>query len=261
MHFYRLVLIFFCVVTRVEATVLWQSLPKSPCAALLSDTFEIPSEELLNSRISDIESFWQEYFAIKGWPFQEVRVRLYSGTIRTETTNVEISRNNGPVYDRVTGILYLDPAFFLTFADKVGPASDAFVVLILSHEIGHHIQWLRATYDRAINHVLQTVGNIPLIFDGYVHPTLEKQADCLSGMLFGNFWRKGLVTLPQLNEMRTRIALMGGDLQAQIAISKGENPMGRYIYPSGTDRLKWFNIGFNASDISACEPFQVPVLN
>lgn len=253
-----------CSLGSLEANAInaWQGIGPG-CGGLVrgSSTTTI-SDEDLRTLLTRIEQFWLSEFRRQQWPFEEIRVVHYTGIVLSPSGPIQ--REMGPVYSVKDKTIYVSQTVMADLADRLGPASHGLLIAILAHEIGHHIQNLRGSIERALAHGLLKFGSDIASLKNWQTVRMELQADCLAGLAFGHFVRMGYATYDQLADASARMFVMGDDIQILIRfIAKGQVAHGEphYAHPKSGDRRRWFEHGANSHGIEACETFGIPVLN
>lgn len=189
--------------------------------------------------VRDLNSYWAEVFARRGWPFRKLQYREYHDKLLTDCGTL-VTRQ-GPIYCQADSTLYVDRAWFREYRHSIITASETFLKYVLAHEMAHHLQNQMA--DFVLGQVAAASGG-PNLRGDYLK-NMELQADCLAGLYLD---RAGhLRTSELMTESLLGVGLMGDDfVQAS----------GGYPHGTGAERLTWFTKGMHAEgDIAACEPF------
>ena len=130
----------------------------------------------LTRLLGSTEDTWGEVFARDGTRYQPTRMVAYAGG--TETACGFGQAVMGPFYCPIDRSIYIDPTFFNELSRRFGAPGDFAMAYVIAHEVGHHIQNLDGTLDRA--QALQarasrTEGN-------RIQVSVELQADCYAGV-------------------------------------------------------------------------------
>jgi len=156
----------------------------------------------------------------------------------------------GPFYCPGDRKVYIDLAFFHQLASQFGAPGDFARAYVIAHEVGHHVQELMGTTDKAA-HAEQQSGRTGA---NKVSVMVELQADCLAGV-----WAQ------QANQARH--ILETGDLEQglQAASSVGDDTLQKktqgtvvpdsFTHGTSSQRVRWFRRGFDSGKIDNCDTF------
>lgn len=267
-------LVFVCLMPTAPAHA-WQlpwSAPRTPapappqstiCSSLLQGYRSGFSREHVHARLEAVESFWQQLFAQRGWPFAEIGVVKYIGAVRTRAGEVMTSAM-GPAYLPHEQNIYMPLDFFQKHAATLGPGSDAFLTAILAHEFGHHVQFITGATDRAEALAHRLYPYNPEAAQSYFYHGLELQADCFAGVYFNYLSRSGLASEQDIVDASKRMFIMGSDFQGYLARTGrmvAFSATGGYRHPDSNERQAWFERGVKQGTPEACEPYDQPVLD
>ena len=88
----------------------------------------------------------------------------------------------GPFYCPTDKKIYIDPEFFNELSQRFGAPGDFAMAYVIAHEVGHHVQNLEGTLDRA-QQAQQSVGTAQ---GNQIQVGIELQADCYAGVWAAN---------------------------------------------------------------------------
>ena len=160
----------------------------------------------------------------------------------------------GPFYCPVDKTIYLDSTFFEAVLEgQLGGRGGDFVEpYVLAHEYGHHIQNLLGTMGQVKTQQGPTSDAV----------RLELQADCYAGM-----WTNGAMSTTDAKGVKIFDTIDRADIEEAIDSAKtvGDdriqeasggkvNPEG-WTHGSSKQRVAWFETGFTARSIKACDTF------
>ncbi len=209
--------------------------------------------------LGSTEDVWTKEFEKMGLTYKSPSLVLYTNSVRTACGLGQSAM--GPFYCSGDEKIYLDLAFFQTMRTELGAIKgpngdfsegDFACAYVIAHEVGHHVQHLLGTLDKAhakMNSMSQTEAN-------KVSVQIELQADFLAG-LWGHDENEMFGSLEEgdLQEALTTAIAIGDDyLQSRAGYS---NPQG-YTHGTSKQREKWFKKGFTTGDINQGNTFNVP---
>lgn len=207
---------------------------------------QLPTNDAQKRKISSVlkstEDVWNQILP------QQARVRytepklvLFSGQYPSACG--QASASTGPFYCPGDEKLYLDFAFFDELATRFRAPGDFAQAYVVAHEVGHHVQDLLGTMDK-----VQRAGN-----SNALSVRLELQADCYAGVWGFYAKQKGLLEAGDAEEALKAASAVGDDsIQKQ---TQGYVVPDSFTHGSATDRMKWFNQGFQSGQISQCNTF------
>ncbi|MEJ7705996.1 MAG: neutral zinc metallopeptidase [Nocardioidaceae bacterium] len=204
--------------------------------------------------VNSIQAFWEEALPDQaGVDYETVQYVTFSGG--TESQCGQASSAMGPFYCPVDRLVYVDLTFFedMLVGQLGGSGGDFAEAYVMAHEYGHHVQDLLGTLSKA-----QSGGAGPT--SGSVR--VELQADCFAGV-WGNHATTvenadGEVLIEDLTDEDISEAIDAatavGDDRIQQR-SGGQVDEESWTHGSAEQRVRWFQTGYEAGDISACDTF------
>jgi predicted metalloprotease len=155
----------------------------------------------------------------------------------------------GPFYCPTDKKIYLDTEFFSELSQRFQAPGDFAQAYVIAHEVGHHVQDLTGTLDRA--HELQarssrTEGNA-------VQVKVELQADCYAGVWAAN--AKAADGSPAMEQgdfeegMRAAEAIGDDTLQRE---TQGRVVPDSFTHGTSAQRMEALQRGFKSGDPNAC---------
>jgi predicted metalloprotease len=130
----------------------------------------------LEITLNNTDQVWTQLFAASGQRYVEPTLVAYQGGTGTACGQGQASF--GPFYCPGDQSIYIDPSFFNELSQKFGAPGDFARYYVIAHEVGHHIQKLEGTLDRASTaqaRLGKAEGNA-------VQVGVELQADCYAGV-------------------------------------------------------------------------------
>lgn len=208
---------------------------------------------------NSLVSFWTATLpAQTDTAFTPTSVQTFTDAVSTGGCG-EASSAVGPFYCPVDQVIYLDTTFFEQVLEgQLGGSGGDFVEpYVLAHEYGHHVQNLLGTMSQVRTQQGPESDAV----------RLELQADCYAGM-----WTKGALTTTDDSGVRIFDSLDDADISEALDAAKTvgddliQKKSGGRVDPEGwthgssEQRQRWFNTGYAASDIAACDTFSASQL-
>ena len=123
---------------------------------------------------------WGEIFQQAGQTYRPPQMIAYSNTDQSGCGVAQAAM--GPFYCPTDQRIYIDPQFFDELSRRFQAPGDFAQAYVIAHEVGHHIQNLEGTLDRAQGaqaRAGRTEGN-------QIQVGVELQADCYAGVWAAN---------------------------------------------------------------------------
>jgi len=139
-------------------------------------TLSQESQVLLRSVLESTDGVWGKAFAAAGSRYTEPKLIAYRGGYQTACGMGQAAM--GPFYCPGDQGIYIDPTFFNELERRFGAPGDFAQAYVIAHEVGHHVQNLEGTLDRASAaqaRADKATGN-------QVQVGVELQADCYAGV-------------------------------------------------------------------------------
>lgn len=153
------------------------------------------------------------------------------------------SSATGPFYCPGDSKLYLDFAFFNELKGEFKAPGDFAQAYVVAHEVGHHVQNLLGTMDKA-----NRAGN-----SNQMSVRLELQADCYAGVWANYAQKQGLVEAGDAEEALRAAAAVGDDsIQRR---SQGYVVPESFTHGTAQERMNWFSRGMQSGDVRQCNTF------
>ena len=146
----------------------------------------------------------------------------------------------GPFYCPTDESIYIDPAFFDELSRRFQAPGDFAQAYVIAHEVGHHIQKLEGTLDRAQSAQASssTAGG------NAVQVGVELQADCYAGV-----WakRSGLLEAGDIEEGMRAAEAIGDDMLTQGRVSPDN-----FTHGTSAQRQEALNRGLSTGNPAQC---------
>lgn len=197
--------------------------------------------------LADTEEVWHEIFRRSGERYQEPKLVLFSGQVRSACGIAGSS--TGPFYCPADQKLYIDLSFYDDLKNRHNAPGDFAQAYVIAHEVGHHIQNLTGTLDKvqsARSRLSKTEGN-------QLSVRAELQADFYAGVWAHHAQKKGILDPGDIEEALTAASAIGDDrLQSE---SQGYVVPDSFTHGTSKQRLRWFMRGFQTGDIRQGDTF------
>jgi len=203
--------------------------------------------------LGNTEDVWTDIFRASGKQYRTVPLRLYRGGEEGGCGFAQAAM--GPFYCPRDQRIYLDTSFFnemqTRFHGCSGKACEFAEAYVIAHEVGHHVQDLLGTLQKA--NAAQSAASSKAASNA-IQVRIELQADCLAGV-----WA-------QHSDQRWK-SLEPGDVEAalQTAAAIGDDTLQRksrgavvpdsFTHGTSEQRQRWFSKGFKDGKVSSCDTF------
>ena len=139
-----------------------------------------PEEEELATFASQIlagtEDVWAAEFKKMGRTYTPPKMVLFHGSVQSGCGGATAS--SGPFYCSADQSVYLDLEFFTSMKQQLGADGDFAYAYVIAHEVGHHVQYLLGTLDKAHSQM----SRLSEEESNKISVRLELQADYYAGV-------------------------------------------------------------------------------
>jgi hypothetical protein len=194
--------------------------------------------------LATTEDAWNEALPRMGKRYQEPTLVLFRDSVQSACGMQQAAV--GPFYCPGDRMAYFDLDFLADLQKKLGAEGDFAAGYVIAHEIGHHVQKLLGTSDRARGEGKDTgaTGN---------SVRLELQADCYAGVWGAFVKKKGLLDVDDVEEALGAAAAIGDDTLQRRA--RGRVSPESFSHGTSEQRARWFRRGMERGDPNACDTF------
>lgn len=205
--------------------------------------------DLSSKVLAGTEDVWTRIFKEKGWgEYTPPQMVVYSGAIQTGCG--QGTAQTGPFYCSADQTVYIDLDFFRTMDRDIGASGDFCYAYVIAHEVGHHVQYLLGTLDKAHN----TMARLPEADANKVSVCLELQADYYAGV-WGHTDNEMFSSIEQGDvENAINAASKIGDDYLQKKAYGREMPES-FNHGRSAWRVDWLSKGLRSGDPTAADPF------
>ncbi|MBV8685466.1 MAG: zinc metallopeptidase [Alphaproteobacteria bacterium] len=200
--------------------------------------------------LASTEDTWTRIFARSGQRYTPAGFVFYGGQGRSGCGIAQSAM--GPFYCPSDNRIYLDTSFYEELRNRFHSAGDFAQAYVIAHEVGHHIQYLTGTLERASaeqQRASSREGN-------EVQVRVELQADCLAGVWAANAKARDgqpLLEPGDIEEGLRAASAIGDDtLQQQ---SQGHVSPESFTHGTSAQRTAWLRKGLQSGDPEACDTF------
>ena len=210
-------------------------------------TLDPKMKDFLTRVLGSTEETWTEIFAKSRAQYKPTTLVAYSDYNQSGCGAAQAAM--GPFYCPTDTRIYIDPAFFKELSQRFGAPGDFAMAYVIAHEVGHHIQDLEGTLDRAQQaqaRASRTEGNA-------LQVGVELQADCYAGVWAANAKdSQGSILEPGDIEEGMRAAEAIGDdtLQKQM---QGRVVPDSFTHGTSAQRMAALQKGLQTGDPAACK--------
>ena len=198
-----------------------------------------PEQQQVLSRVhGSTEQIWGQIFSQAGAQYKSTRLVAYSNQDQSGCGAAQAAM--GPFYCPTDQSIYIDPAFFTELSRRFQAPGDFAQAYVIAHEVGHHVQNLEGTLDRAQSAQASSssaAGN-------QVQVGIELQADCYAGV-----WakRSGLLEAGDIEEGMRAAEAIGDDMLTQGRVSPDN-----FTHGTSAQRREALNRGLQNGDPAQC---------
>lgn len=209
--------------------------------------------EFVKVVLGDTEDTWNVQFRSLGKQYEEPKLVLFRNAVRSACGMAESAM--GPFYCPGDHKVYIDLSFYEELKHSHNVPGDFAQAYVIAHEVGHHVQNLLGIAQK----VDQLRDRVSEVEANRLSVRMELQADCFAG-LWAHHANKARSILEQgdVEEALTAASAIGDDrLQKQ---SRGYVTPDSFTHGSSAQRVKWFKIGLQGGNLSACDTFSARTL-
>ncbi len=214
-----------------------------------------PEEEELAkfSRVvlAGTEDVWTKIFREEGLgTYTPPTLVLFTGQVQSACG--QASASVGPFYCSGDQKLYIDLSFFSQMKQQLGADGDFAYAYVIAHEVGHHVEYLTGTLDKAHTAMNET----DKVSANKLSVRLELLADFYAGVwahhdnaMFGS------IEYGDLEEAIDCAKKIGDNYLQEKA--RGYSQPESFTHGTSAQRMKWLKLGFDTGDIRRGNTFQL----
>ncbi|HYZ48275.1 MAG TPA: neutral zinc metallopeptidase [Sphingomonas sp.] len=195
--------------------------------------------------LASTEDSWARIFQQSGARYTPTTLVFYSG--RGQSGCGAAQSAMGPFYCPTDKSVYLDTDFYSELSQRFGAKGDFAQAYVIAHEVGHHVQDLMGTLDKAHNlqaRASEAEGNA-------VQVRVELQADCYAGVWAAA--NRNRLEPGDVEEGMTAASAIGDDtLQRE---TQGRVVPESFTHGTSEQRMRWLRKGMDTGDPAQCDTF------
>ena len=198
--------------------------------------------------LAGTEDVWTAQFAKYGYEYQPPKMVLYTGA--TSSGCGAASSSVGPFYCSADQTVYLDLSFFTTMKQSLGADGDLAYAYVIAHEVGHHVQYLLGTLNKAHQIMQQSSKTVANQYS----VRLELQADYYAGVWANNDnARYRSLETGDTEKAHDSGAKIGDDYRQKK--SQGYVVSESFTHGTAQQRYNWLKRGMTYGDIEHGDSF------
>jgi predicted metalloprotease len=206
--------------------------------------------DFVSAILGSTEETWGSLFSASGQRYQEPSLVLFSGMTQSGCGTGQAAM--GPFYCPLDQTVYIDLSFYNDLTNRLGAPGDFAQAYVIAHEVGHHVQNLLGTMDRANQGGDRSGANSMAV-------RVELQADCYAGLWAHHAERaKPMLQEGDVEEALNAASAIGDDrLQKQ---SQGVVVPESFTHGTSEQRVRWFRRGLESGSVNSCDTFNTNAL-
>ena len=196
-------------------------------------------KQVLTGVLGSTEQVWGQIFQQAGARYTPTKLIAYTDYNQSGCGAAQAAM--GPFYCPTDQSIYIDPNFFHELSRRFQAPGDFAQAYVVAHEVGHHIQNLEGTLDKAQSAQARagTVGG------NQIQVGVELQADCYAGV-WAN--RSGLLEAGDIEEGMRAAEAIGDD-----ALTQGRVSPDNFTHGTSAQRMAALRTGLQSGDPAQCK--------
>lgn len=207
--------------------------------------------DLASKILAGTEDVWTREFKRQGWgEYRCPQLVLYSGAVSSGCGNA--TSQTGPFYCPADQTVYIDLGFFKSMKSQIGASGDFAYAYVIAHEVGHHVQYLLGTLNRAH----EAMANSGERESNRTSVRLELQADFYAGVWAHNDNEMfGSLEPGDIENAIDAASKIGDDYLQQQAY--GRVVPDAFNHGTSEQRVRWLTKGLETGDPYAGDTFNI----
>lgn len=217
----------------------------------------IPSEEeeelmaFSKQILAGTEDVWSEIFRQNGLTYEAPKLVVFTDAVESACGGATSA--TGPFYCSADKSLYLDLSFLRDMRSNLGADGDFAYAYVIAHEVGHHVQNLLGTLDKAHNRMAQVSESEA----NKISVRIELQADFYAGVWGYHDNRMfGSLEPGDVEEALDAASKIGDDYLQKKA--QGYAVPDSFNHGTSDQRSRWLRKGLSTGDPSQGDTFSIP---
>jgi predicted metalloprotease len=212
------------------------------------DQQEQPMVQFISFVLDDTQKTWDQILPQQASkPYRHAKLVLFRNYTQSGGCGGAESAT-GPFYCPGDEKVYIDLGFYDELSQRFGAPGQFAQAYVLAHEIGHHVQKIVGVESR----VRQLQSGNPRA-QNEISVKMELQADCLAGVWAHSTQQRNLLEQGDVQSALGAAAAVGDDRLQKM--STGHVSPDSFTHGSSTQRMQWFQKGFDSGSIAACNTF------
>ena len=198
--------------------------------------------------LAGTEDVWSEIFRKNNLTYTPPKLVIFNGSVQSGCGGA--TSQSGPFYCSADQCVYLDLSFFKDMQKQLGTSGDFAWAYVISHEVGHHVQYLLGTLSEV--HRQQASSDKKLA--NQLSVRLELQADFYAG-IWGYHDNKNFNSLEDgdIEEGLNAATAIGDDLLQKQAY--GRTVPDSFTHGTSKQRTKWLKKGLTTGNPALGDTF------
>lgn len=200
--------------------------------------------------LAGTEDVWTKVFKQYGRTYQPPKMVLFTGSVQTACGGA--TSQVGPFYCSADESLYIDLSFFSEMRQSLGADGDFAYAYVIAHEVGHHVQHLLGTLDKAHSQM----AKMSEADSNRMSVRIELQADFYAGVwAYHDNQMFGSLEPGDLEEAINCAAVIGDDYLQKKA--RGYAVPESFNHGTSQQRQKWLTLGLRTGDLTKGDTFSL----
>ena len=198
--------------------------------------------------LAGTEDVWGEIFRQNGLTYRAPKLVLFTDAVQSGCGGA--TSQTGPFYCSADESVYLDLSFFKDMKRQLGADGDFAYAYVIAHEVGHHVQHLLGTLDKAH----EQMANMSEKEANRISVRLELQADFYAGVWANNDNRRfNSLEEGDIEEALDAASKIGDDYLQKKA--RGYSVPDSFNHGTSEQRERWLRKGLSTGDPSLGDTF------
>lgn len=198
--------------------------------------------------LAGTEDVWGEIFKQNGLTYRPPKLVLFTDAVQSGCGGA--TSQTGPFYCSADESVYLDLSFFKNMRRQLGADGDFAYAYVIAHEVGHHVQHLLGTLDKAH----EQMGRVSEKEANRISVRLELQADFYAGVWANNDNRRfNSLEAGDIEEALDAASKIGDDYLQKKA--RGYAVPDSFNHGTSEQRERWLRKGLSTGDPSQGDTF------
>ncbi len=215
-------------------------------------TQQVQAEDSLSMHAAQVlaytEDVWDSLFTTNGMTYEKPKLHTFDYSVSSACGNAGAS--SGPFYCPLDRKVYMDMSFFREMEERFHVPGDFPLAYVIAHEVGHHVQNLLGTSDKAQQYMRQADKREA----NAMSVKLELQADFYAGVWACHANRMYHILDPGDIEEALNAASAVGDDRLQKE-QNGTVVPDAFTHGTSAQRMYWFKKGYETGDMKQGDTF------